>query len=436
MPESTGAAARDVAVALLSGVLDDHEPLDSLLESNSESTPFQRLPPRDRALVRAIVGTVLRRHGQITDVLSRLLTRVPPKSGALMRIMEVGAAQLLFMDVPDHAAVSIAVDQTGRDQNARHFKNLANAVLRRIGRERGALIAGQDAPALNTPSWLMARWTDHYGGPAARAIAEAHQTEPALDVTVRRDPEVWAERLGGQVLPNGSVRFVARGAIDALPGFPEGAWWVQDAAASLPARLLGDLRDKEVADLCAAPGGKTMQLAAAGAHVTAVDRSAARMDRLVQNLARIGLSADVVAGDVLELDAARQFDAVLLDAPCSATGTIRRHPDVAWLKTLKDVTALADLQWRLLGQAAALVRAGGTLIYCTCSLEPEEGEQQARRALAELPLAALPIDATEASGLGSLAAEGWLRTIPSDLAAADSRMAGLTGFFIARFRRK
>jgi 16S rRNA (cytosine967-C5)-methyltransferase len=175
---------------------------------------------------------------------------------------------------------------------------------------------------------------------------------------------------------------VARGAIDALPGFPEGAWWVQDAAASLPARLLGDLRDKEVADLCAAPGGKTMQLAAAGAHVTAVDRSAARMDRLVQNLARIGLSADVVAGDVLELDAARQFDAVLLDAPCSATGTIRRHPDVAWLKTPKDVTALADMQWRLLGQAAALVRAGGTLIYCTCSLEPEEGEQQARRALA------------------------------------------------------
>ena len=436
LPQSEGAAAREAAVALLSGVLDRRESLDSLIDPSSGLARFRELPSRDRALARAIVGTALRRHGQIADILSRLVTRVPPKSGALMRIIETAAAQLLFMEVPDHAAVSIAIEQVICDGHARHFKDLANAVLRRIAREREALLAAADGPALNTPSWLMERWTGNYGAAVARAIAEVQQSEPALDVTVRSDPEIWADRLGGIVLANGSIRLVAKGPIDVLPGFSEGAWWVQDAAAALPARLLGDVRGKDVADLCAAPGGKTMQLASGGASVTSVDRSSGRMERLAQNLARMGLTAATVAGDVLDLDAARQFDAVLLDPPCSATGTIRRHPDVAWLKSPKDVGALADLQWRLLAHAARLMRPGGTLVYCTCSLEPEEGENQARHALSDLPLQAAPIGPDEAFGLGTISPEGWLRTLPSDLPAEDPRLAGLSGFFIARFQRK
>ncbi len=435
MPAAEGAAARDVAVALLSGVLDRRKPLDLLIDPLAGNESFRRLPLRDRALARAIVGMALRRHGQIADILARLMTRVPPKSGALMRIVEVAAAQLLFMEVPDHAAVSIAVDQVARDPNARHFKSLANAVLRRIGRERDALLAAQDGPTLNAPGWLMERWSKRYGAESAHAIAQAQQTEPALDVSVRSEPGLWAERLGGMVLANGTVRFIAKGPIDALPGFSDGAWWVQDAAAVLPVRLLGEVVSKEVADLCAAPGGKTMQLAVAGAHVTAVDRSVARMQRLSQNLGRMGLAAEIVAQDVLALASTRQFDAVLLDAPCSATGTIRRHPDVAWLKSPKDIELLADLQWRLLEHAVALTRPGGTIVYCTCSLEPEEGEDQARRALGELPVVAAAIEPAETFGLGAVSPEGWLRTLPCDLPAADPRLAGLSGFFIARFRR-
>ena len=432
-----GAAARGAAVGLLSGVLDEKRPLDALIDSAGGLPEFRTLLPRDRALARAIAGVALRRHGQIADILARLIARrPPPRAGRLMRIIEVAAAQMLFLDVPDHAAVSIAVDQAARDPNARHFKALVNGVLRRLAREREALLAGQDAVVLNTPGWLFQRWSAHYGAGTARAIAEAHLTEAALDVTVRREATLWAERLGGTVLPNGSVRFLAKGPIESLPGFADGAWWVQDAAATLPVRLLGDVSGQSVADLCAAPGGKTMQLAAAGAQVTAVDRSLPRLGRLRQNLVRLRLEAETVAADVLGFDGGRRFDAVLLDAPCSATGTIRRHPDVAWLKSAADIATLAALQAQLLARAVELARPGGLIIYSTCSLEPEEGEDQARRALVALPVAPAPISPEELAGLGTISREGWACTLPSDLPAADRRLAGLSGFFIARFRRK
>jgi 16S rRNA (cytosine967-C5)-methyltransferase len=435
-PAIEGAAPREAAVALLSAVLDDKRPLDPLLDPETGIEALIALSPRDRALTRAILGVALRRHGQIAAVLARLIERkLPVKSGLLRRILEIGAAQVLFLDVPDYAAVSVAVDQAERDPAARHFKALVNAVLRRVARERGELVSSQDAVRLNTPEWLFMRWAALYGEAGARAISGAHLTEPALDLTVRSDPQIWAERLGGVVLPNGTVRLAAKGPIDALPGFDEGAWWVQDAAASLPARLLGDVAGREIGDLCAAPGGKTMQLAAAGARVTAVDQSKFRMERLVRNLARAGLTADAVTADVLTYEGSSCFDAVLLDAPCSATGTIRRHPDVAWLRTLKDVGSLAFLQARLLARAVELTRPGGTLVFSTCSLEPEEGEEQARRALATLPVTALPIAAKETSGLGSVSPEGWVQTLPSDLPGDDPRLLGLSGFFIARFRR-
>jgi 16S rRNA (cytosine967-C5)-methyltransferase len=289
----------------------------------------------------------------------------------------------------------------------------------------------------DTPDWLLARWTRAYGRETAEATARAVGHEPALDITVKSDPAHWAERLRGRVLPTGTVRTQAHGAISLLPGFTEGAWWVQDAAASIPARLLDDVAGLNVADLCAAPGGKTAQLAQAGARVTAVDRSPARVGRLRENLARLELVADAQLADVLEWNAG-PFDAVLLDAPCSSTGTIRRHPDVPWLKSEADVGALVGAQQKLLDRAAELVRPGGTLVYCVCSLEPEEGEQQIAALLARNPaLARKPITPADVFGHAEfITPAGDLRTLPTHLPDPDPLWAGLDGFFAARLKRQ
>ena len=300
--------------------------------------------------------------------------------------------------MPDHAAVDLAVRLAQADPRAAGFAGLINAVLRRLAREGATRLASIDTADLDTPEWLMTRWTAAYGAVTARAIAAANRNEPALDLTVKSDPEAWAKKLGGRVLATQSVRVNASGAVSTLPGFAEGAWWVQDAAASLPARLLGDVHGRRVADLCAAPGGKTAQLALAGASVTAVDRAPARLKRLRDNLARLGLSAEIVGADV-EQWTAGPFDAVLLDAPCSSTGTIRRHPDVPWLKTADDVAKLSALQRRLLDRAVALTKPGGTLVYCTCSLEPQENEMiVAELLMRETRLQRVPINATEIFG--------------------------------------
>jgi 16S rRNA (cytosine967-C5)-methyltransferase len=432
--EPPGLAARRVAAEILENVLRRGRPLDEQLEGHPG---LAALEDRDRALARRLIATVLRRLGTLRHLLMQFLDRGPPaKAPRVEAALLIGAAQILWLDVPDHAAVDLAVRLAQADDNAKHFAGLVNAVLRRVAKEGPQHLAQTDSADFDTPPWLMQRWTRAYGAETARAIARANGHEPALDLTVKSDPESWAARLRGTVLPTGTVRTVAQGRISLLPGFSESAWWVQDAAAALPARLFGDLRGKRVADLCAAPGGKTMQLAHAGAQVTAVDRSDARLNRLRDNLSRLGLQAETVAADATEWSA-EPFDAVLLDAPCSSTGTIRRHPDVPWIKSEADITALISLQRRLLNHAATLVKPGGTLVYCVCSLEPEEGVDQVTAFLQREPtLRRAPIAASEIGGLSELLTPaGDLRSLPSHLSAEDPRLSGLDGFYAARLER-
>ena len=426
-----GLAVRLVAADSLQGVLRRRRPLDEILESAKAATA---LAERDRALLRALLGVVLRRLGTLRRLLAMFLDRgLPPQAPRVESALLLGAAQILFLNVPDHAAVDLAVRLAQADPRAAPFAGMVNAVLRRVTREGAARVATLDAVALDTPDWLMARWTAAYGAATARAIAAANGHEAALDVTVKSDPEFWAAKLDGRVLATGSVRVVAPGAVDALPGFAEGAWWVQDAAAALPARLFGDIRDCRVADLCAAPGGKTAELILAGAKVTAVDRAPARLQRLRDNLTRLSLEAETVCADI-EQWSAEPFDAVLLDAPCSSTGTIRRHPDVPWLKTSDDIVKLSRLQHRLLGRAVELTKPGGTLIYCTCSLEPEENENAVADLLAREPrMRRAAVTAAEVFGRDELISKsGDLRTLPCHFPDSDSRFAGVDGFYAVR----
>jgi 16S rRNA (cytosine967-C5)-methyltransferase len=432
-----GLAARRIAADILDGVLRRHRPLDEQLDDRSAHSDLAALSERDRALVRALASLVLRRLGTLRHLLGQRLERgLPAGAPRLETALLIGAAQILWLDVADHAAVDLSVRLTQADRRAARYAGLVNAVLRRLAREGTRALDTLDTTALDTPAWLMARWVQNYGAATARAIAAVNGCEPALDLTVKRDPDHWANVLNGRVLPTGSVRALVHGPVSRLPGYDEGAWWVQDAAAALPAKLLGDVRGRTVAELCAAPGGKTAQLAAAGARVTAVERAPARLERLRGNLARLQLTADIVAADATEWQAG-PFDAVLLDAPCSSTGTIRRHPDIPWLKREADITALAALQRRLIANAARLTRSGGTLVYCTCSLEPEEGIEIVRDLLAaDANLRRRPVSAEEIHGCAEwLTAEGDLRTLPCHLPDPDSRMGGLDGFYAARLQR-
>ena len=439
-PDVPGLTARRIAADIIEGVLRRRRALDELLEGGdpqSTSAELAELDERDRAFARALVGIVLRRLGTLRHLIGLFLERgLPAKAPRVETALLLGAAQILFLDVPDHAAVDLAVRLARNDRQAAHFTALINAVLRRLTREAAAKLATLDPPLLDAPDWLFARWTKNYGAATARAIATAHAREPALDLTVKSEPQEWAMRLGGRVLPTGTVRAIAHGAVPKLPGFAEGAWWVQDAAAALPARLFGDVRGLRVTDLCAAPGGKTAQLAAAGAAVTAVDRSEPRIDRLRDNFARLSLSAETVCADAATWEPEQKFDAILLDAPCSSTGTIRRHPDVAWLKRAADITALAAVQRRLLAHATALVKPGGTLIYCTCSLEPEENQDIVAALLADGGLRRRPIAPSEVFGVTEfISTAGDLRTLPCQLADTDPHFAGLDGFYAARLEK-
>jgi 16S rRNA (cytosine967-C5)-methyltransferase len=295
-----------------------------------------------------------------------------------------------------------------------------------------------DAARLNVPDWLWQRWRSHYGADVAQRIAEAHLQEPSLDLSSKGDPSIWAERFDGKLLSTGSVRIPLHGRIDALPGYDEGTWWVQDAAAALPARLLGDVFGVEVADLCAAPGGKTAQLAAAGARVVAVDSSRRRLGIARRNLDRLKLDAELVEQDVRAWNPGRLFTKIMLDAPCLATGTIRRHPDLPYLKSEGDLASLIALQQALLGRTIALLAPGGTLVYCTCSLEPEEGEHQIGAALnANSDLIVDPVRPGEAGITAEwITAEGYLRTLPFHSPGPGPNVAGMDGFFAARLVRK
>ena len=422
--------ARDFAIAIIRDVVWKRQALDGVLERIGADAGFRALAPADRGLVRALATAASRGLGLIRKVLSaRLASGMPGDAGSFEPVMIAGVAQILFLDVPDYAAVNTSMDKLKADRRAERYAKLGNAVLRAIAREKDAILAAADPLRDNTPGWLAERWVATYGEETARAIAAAHLNEPPLDLSVKADAEGWAARLGGLVLPTGSVRLAgARGAIPDLDGFAEGGWWVQDAAAALPARLLAVRPGLRVLDLCAAPGGKTAQLAAAGAAVVAVDRSPQRMKRLSENLARLHLAAEVHAVDALSFTA-EPFEAILLDAPCSATGTIRRHPDTAWNKTLADIASLTDLQAKLIDKAWGLLAPGGRLVYATCSLEPEEGERQISAFLAKSREARLiPIDDASVGNRGEMISqEGFLRALPHHL----NEFGGCDGFFAA-----
>jgi len=433
-----GLPARRAAVELLAAVLQKKQPLDDILGRSLDKGSMFDLPQRDRALTRAIVGTSLRRKGQLDHVLGSFLERgMPEKSGTLYPILLSAAAQLIFLKTPPHAAIDLAVTLAQYDPKAKRYDKLVNAVLRRVASEGEAMAASLDATRVNTPDWLWTRWAASWGEARAHAIAAAHLIEPPLDLTVKSDPELWAERLAGRVLPTGSVRLLPKGRIESLAGFDEGAWWVQDAAASLPARLLGDVAGKRVADLCAAPGGKTAQLVLAGASVVAVDSSKTRLGLLAENLARLGLEAEPVLADAANWQPGELFDAVLLDAPCSSTGTIRRHPDIPYVKSPKDIEALAQLQARLLDNAASLLKPGGRLVYSTCSLEPEEGEAQIAAFLVRNDALSLdPIAPRELFGQTDwIEPSGSLRTFPYELKLESPEWSGMDGFFATRLVR-
>jgi len=430
-----GGGARLAAIDLVEAVLITKTPLDERLAWSLDRGPMKALEPRDRAFARAIAAMCLRRLGQIDALLeTRLQKPLPSTAHNIRTLMRCSIAELAFLGTPPHATISTAVSLTGALDKGYHYKGLVNAVLRRISEDGAEEVKAQDAAILNTPSWLWESWNAAYGEDVARTIAEAHLAEPPLDISVKGDAKDWVKDLEAELLPTGSLRRESGGRIEDLPGFRSGAIWVQDAAAALPAKLFGDVRGRRVLDLCAAPGGKTMQLAAKGAEVTALDKSAKRLALLSKNMKRTALTAKLQNGDASKWRPKEVAPFVLLDAPCSATGTLRRHPDVARLKKPEEISSLNETQSTLLDAAAEMVEAGGVLVYCVCSLQTEEGPDQIEAFLKRNQnFARVPIVAEDVGGLAELiTANGELRTLPCHLADKG----GVDGFYAARLSRR
>jgi 16S rRNA (cytosine967-C5)-methyltransferase len=434
-----GLAARQAATRLLAAVIEARTPLDGMTDAQHGHPLYRALDDRDRGLVRAILVSALRHRNTIAALITEQLDRpLPGNAHTLSHILHVALAQMMFLDVPDSAAVDLAVEQAKADPRTQRFAALVNAVLRGAGRAKDEALPRLLAATRDAPDWFVRRMEKAYGAEATAAILAAHRLESPVDFTVKADPAGWAERLGGVVLPTGSVRIEKLDrAVSDLPGYADGAWWVQDAAAALPARLMGEVAGKRVADLCAAPGGKTAQLVLSGAKVTAVEISANRLKRLTVNLARLGLEAELVTADLATYQPDDLFDAILLDAPCSSSGTVRGHPDVLWTKTEADIAKLAEVQRALLGHAVRLLRPGGTLVFSNCSLDPLEGEDLVRAFVAAHPAISVdPIGPNETPGIAAFVTEeGFLRTTPAGLAMATPQLSGLDGFFAARLRK-
>jgi 16S rRNA (cytosine967-C5)-methyltransferase len=419
---SEGLPARAAALDLLHAALARRAGLDDALSR----PPFSALPPRERGHARALVMAALRRLGPIDKLLAARLQKQPPE--AVTNILRLGAAELFWLAAPDFAVVSTSVELAASRSDTRAFKGLVNAVLRGLARDGVPTVE----PESLCPDWLYARWTAAWGQDAAARIAASIAEEPDADLSFKAPPSPeLAEALGAHELPGGSWRTAMGGLVSEWPGFEDGQWWVQDVAAAIPARLLHAKPGESAVDLCAAPGGKTLQLAAAGAEVVAVDRSAQRLRRVTENLARIELTAETHAADAADWPDTRTFDAVLLDAPCTATGTFRRHPDVLWASRPGDVAPLAKSQSKLLDAASGRVKPGGRLVYCVCSLEPEEGEQQVDGFLKRHPDFRLDPIAPDEGGApaAAITANGCLRLLPFHLDG------GGDGFFAARFVR-
>ncbi len=403
-----GVTARATAVAILDGILGEGRMLSEF------SGPD--LAPADRARALRLAGSVLRHLEPVDKILDRHLRKSPPLTVRnVLRLAVVEVAQ----GAPAHGVVNAAVDIVRSGKRTAHLAGLVNAVLR-------ALTDVAPLPPQKLPRWMRQPMVHAYGRDAVTAIEAVQAAEPPLDLTLR----AGFEAPEGEVLPTGSLRLAAPGQVSGLPGYAAGGWWVQDAAAALPARLLGVLPGERVLDLCAAPGGKTLQMAAAGGEVTAVDISGPRTARVEANLARTGLTARLVVADALIWEPEGQFDAILLDAPCSATGTVRRHPDLPFVKDGSEVAGLVELQARLLDRALGWLKPGGRLVFATCSLLPEEGEGQLAAALARHP--GLVVERVELAGIEAdwWTEAGGLRLRPDYWADRG----GMDGFFMALIR--
>ena len=418
MADTSSLAPRAAALDLIGAVLDGRRSLSEVMARAPDS--FAALPPEARARAQRLATEAFRHQGRADHHLRRALRKAPPEP--VMWVLRMALIEMHVLGAPGHGVINDAVDLTRRAGHPR-LDGLVNAVLRQFR-------AGFDwasAPAPRLPGWLRGALQNAYGAKVTAAIEAAHLIPAPLDLTLR---DARPEGLEGTLLPTGSLRLRDPGQISALPGYDTGAWWVQDAAAALPARLLGDVTGLRVLDMCAAPGGKTMQLAAMGARVTALDISAARMARLRENLARTQLQAEIIVADALEWQPDEPFDAILLDAPCSATGTVRRHPELPLIRTKEDVKALQSLQAALLNRvldpAHGLLRLGGRVVFCTCSLLPSEGSDQIAAAVARHSVQVVPTDMTGLPEEWRLP-DGCLRTRPDYWA----ELGGLDGFFIA-----
>ena len=418
-----GLAARAAALAAVNGVKSEGNMLSEAGLGGGLSAP-------DRARAMTLATAILRYHGRADRLLETYLNDPPPE--LVQDVLRLATVELLVEDLPPHAVVDAAVDLIKQNPETERFAGLVNAVSRRIARE-GAPIWAKTKPQ-TLPPWLRKRLRKTHGKGVVVAIEAAHERGAPVDLTVK-DPARASEitrRLGAELLPTGSVRLRDKPQISKLEGYEQGEWWVQDAAAAIPARLLGDLSGKRALDLCAAPGGKTLQLAATGAKVTAVDLSERRLKRLHENLTRTRLSANVVVGDATSFVAEDKFDAILVDAPCSATGTIRRHPELPFIRQEADLNALVELQFNILRHAATLLAPQGKIVYCTCSLLREEGEEQIERFLAEHPgFSCLNVDpplfGLDADWIG----EFGVRLRPDYW----PEIAGMDGFFVAVLQR-
>lgn len=449
MTEKPGLGSRSAATKLLSAIVDKKTSMDGLLDAKGGNPVYLSLPENDRALVKAILLTTLRNYRVIDGFIDQLLERPLPSGAVSLRhLMRIAATQILFLDVPDHSAVDLAVEQANSDPRNRRFAKLVNAILRRMSREKEKRLSKLQANIQNFPDWYIEKLASAYGKSRADQMIKAMSAQAPIDITVKDNAKEWAQKLGGAAITSQNVRLLSlSGPVQQLDGFDEGQWWVQDISASIPARLFGDLTGKHIVDLCAAPGGKTAQLVLSGGDVTALDRSKSRLNRLNENLARLQLSAKTELARMEDYKTDDLFDAALLDAPCSSTGTIRRHPDVIWTKDLSDIEKLAKVQRGLLEHAITLVKPGGLIVFSNCSLDMEEGEDMVKQFVSEHgdKIEIIPIDKKLIAGFEqTVTSEGFMRITPDfelgELSeSADSGInldyrKGVDGFFAALLR--
>ncbi len=410
--------ARQTALEIVQTVLYKNQNLDAVFDKKTSD-----LDTRDRAFVRMLATTTLRRLGQIDDIIARLVPQhLPQSSRPVADILRLGICQILFMQTAEHAAVSTSVEMT-KSAKREAFAKLVNAVLRTVCREKENLLNIQDAVRLNTPEWLWQSWVTAYGLENARRIASANLNEPFTYLWAKEDPQKWAEKVGGAVTPTGSIQLGANAYIPELQGFATGDWWVQDAGAALAVQALDNVWDKKAADICAAPGGKTASLIARGAHTDAYDISAKRMERVKENLNRLHYDAPLFVMDANEIKGNKIYDIILIDAPCSATGTIMRHPDICYHRNPEDIEKLNAAQYNLLKTAHRLLKQDGELVYCTCSLQKEEGEEMIDRV--NNLFERMPIKSPVLQPY--LTPQGDIRTFPYN---------GMDGFFIAHLKKR